>query len=132
MTRPAKNPGFSAVQTGIYKALTAAAISVFDEPGENQPFPYVTIGETSTVDSGSKTDHSDDHYETLHVWSRAKGFKQCKDMMSGAIAAISGYTFNETGYRIHFIEIDQINTFRDPDGLTRHGVVRARFKVIQE
>ncbi len=132
MTRPAKTPGFSAVQTGIYKALTAAAITVFDEPAENQPFPYVTIGETSAVDSGTKTDHSDDHYETLHVWSRAKGFKQCKDMMSGAIAAISGYTFNETGYRIHFMEIDQINTFRDPDGLTRHGVVRARFKVMQE
>lgn len=132
MTRPSKQPGFSAVQTALYKALTTAALTVYDEPSENAAFPYVTIGETSAVDEGTKLDHVDDHYETLHVWSRAKGFKQCKDMMATVIQAISGYTYAETGYKIHFIEIDQVNTFRDPDGLTRHGVVRAKFKVIQE
>jgi hypothetical protein len=132
MTRPAKNPGLLAIQTGLYKAISGASITVYDEPSENAPFPYATIGESSTVDDGSKTDHGDEHYETIHVWSRAKGFKECKTLMASIISAISGYSFSESGYNIRFIEIDQVTSFRDPDGLTRHGVVRAKFKVMQE
>jgi hypothetical protein len=129
---PPKSPGLSAAQAAIYKAISGASIAVYDEPSENQAFPYVTIGESSTINDGTKLDHGDDHYETIHVWSRAKGFKECKNMMSAVIAAISGASFSEAGYTIRFIEIDTVNTFRDPDGLTRHGVVRAKLKVIQE
>lgn len=132
MTRPAKSTGIDAIQTAIYKALVAEAVTVCDHVGENAAFPYTTIGETSAVDTGTKTDHSDDCYETLHVWSRANGFKECKTIIKAVVSALSAYNYAESGYQIVFIGIDSINLFRDPDGLTRHGVVRVHYKVFQE
>lgn len=132
MTRPAKSTGIDAIQTAIYKALVAATVTVYDQVGENAAFPYTTIGESSVVDAGTKTDHADDCYETLHVWSRANGFKECKTIIKSVIAALSGYNYAESGYQIVFVDVDSINLFRDPDGLTRHGVVRVKFKVFQE
>jgi hypothetical protein len=132
MTRQAKNPGFTATQKAIYGAIVAVPLTVYDEAPENAAFPYVSIGESNTIDAGNKTNHADDHYETIHVWSRAKGFKECKDMAGKVIKALSEKTFLETGYIIKFFEIDQVNFLRDPDGLTRHGVIRIKFKVLQE
>jgi len=133
MTRPAKKPGYSELQGAIYAALTAAGLTVFDEPGENQAFPYLTIGESSALEAATKTENADEHIETINIWSRYKGFKQCKDLAASAIQAISGRDYSAvTGYKVRFLDIDNTVFLRDPDGLTRHGVVRARFKVIQE
>lgn len=132
MTRAAKAPGFSETQKALYTAITAIPLTVYDEAPENAPFPYVSIGESSTQDAGNKTHHADDDYQTIHVWSRAKGFKECKDMANKIVQAISERTFTETGFKIMFLEIDQVIFLRDPDGLTRHGVIRAKFKVLQE
>lgn len=132
MTRPAKTSGLSGLQAAIYTALTTAGLTVYDQPSENAVFPYATIGESSATDAGSKTDHGDDVYETVHYWSRAAGFKESKTAVSTIISALSGYTYSVTGYKVHFSDVDNVATFRDPDGLTRHAVVRVKFKVFQE
>lgn len=133
MSRPAKRPGYSELQGAIYAALIAAGLTVFDEPGENQPFPYITIGESSVVEDATKTENADEHTDTINIWSRKKGFKECKAMAADVTAAISGHDYSTvTGYKIRFIEIESTVFLRDPDGLTRHGVVRLKFKVIQE
>lgn len=129
--RPAKNPGLVAAQAGIYKALVAAGLTVYDEPPENAGFPYITIGETVTLDAGTKTSQADEHVETLHVWSRKKGFSEAKQIASAAIMELSAYSFAESGYFIRFLELDSATSLRDPDGLTRHIVLRIRFKVNQ-
>lgn len=131
--RPAKNPGFFALQSAIYAALTAASLKTLDEPEENESFPYITIGDSSSVDAATKTDHGDECFETVNVWSRYKGYKECKQMAAQAISALSGYNYSAVaGYRIRFIEVDQTNFSKDPDGITRHGALRLKFKVIQE
>lgn len=130
--RPAKQPALSAVQKAIYTALSAVPMTVYDDVPENAAFPYASIGETSLTDAGNKTGNADDQYETVHVWSRAKGFKECKDMMAAVVKALSGAVYSEQGYGIVFVELDQLTTLRDPDGLTRHGVVRIKFNVTQE
>lgn len=130
--RPAKKPALVAVQKSIFLALTAASVAAYDHVSENQTFPYATIGEASLLDDSDKTAHSDEHVETIHVWSRANGFKECKDMMTDIIAAASGINGSTDGYQIRYLDTDQILTMRDPDGITRHGVIRIRFKAIQE
>ena len=132
MTRPAKTSALGGLQTVIYSALTAAGLTVRDEPGENTVFPYATIGESNAEEVGSKTDFGDDVYETIHYWSRAKGFKEAKTAVNTIISALSGYTYTVTGFRVHFADVDAVQTFRDPDGLTRHAVVRVKYKVFQE
>lgn len=130
--KPAKIPGLDALQKGCFTALTATLLRVYDEAPEGATFPYTSIGESSVTGSDSKTDNSDDVFETFHVWSRAKGFKELKQLCNTIIQAISGYQFAEPGYQIRFIELDSINTMRDPDGLTRHAVIRLKFKIFQE
>lgn len=130
--RPAKKPALVAVQKAIYTALSGASLTVFDQVSENQAFPYVTIGESSLLDDSDKTAHADEHVETIHVWSRAGGFKECKDLMTDAIEAASTINGITDGYHIRYLDTDQILTMRDPDGITRHGVIRIRFKAIQE
>jgi hypothetical protein len=130
--RPAKNPGLSAVQKALYLAISGAGITVFDAVSENQAFPYVTIGETSTLDDSDKTKHADEHTETIHVWSRAAGFKECKDLISSVLVAVSAINGTTDGYQIRYLDTDQVLTMRDPDGITRHGVIRTRLKVTQE
>lgn len=133
MTRPVKKPGYSPMQAAIYAAMTAAGLVVFDKPGENQPFPYQTIGESSVIEEGTKTENADEHFETIHIWSRYSGFKECKDLASKTVEALSGYNYSSViGYKVRFLGVDSANFLTDPDGLTRHGVVRVKFKMIQE
>lgn len=130
--RPVKKPALSAVQKAIYTALSGAGITVFDQVSENQAFPYVTIGESSLLDDSDKTAHADEHTETIHAWSRAGGFKECKDLITDSVEALSAIDGITDGYQIRYLDTDQILTMRDPDGITRHGVIRTRFKAIQE
>lgn len=133
MTRPSKKPAFSEIQAEIYRALTEGGLTVFDEASENQPFPYLTIGESSVSEDATKTENADEHIETINIWSRYKGFKQCKDLASEAVELISGHDYSAiAGYKVRFIEIESVVFLRDPDGLTRRGVVRPKYKAIQE
>ncbi len=130
MTRPDKKPGLSEVQTAIYGALSAS-MTVLYAVDENQAFPYATIGESSGIEDGTKTGHADESYETIHFWSRANGFKEVKDLISLAASKLIGKTFVVNGYKISFLEIDQIETMRDPDNITRHGVLRIKTRALQ-
>lgn len=131
-TRPTKTPALTGLQTAIYSAVTTLSYTVYDEAPENAAFPYVSIGETTLIDRGNKIKHADDHIETLHVWSRASGFKECKTMMAAIIGKLSGTQLTVTGYRVAYVEVEQTTTYRDPDGVTRHGIVQIRFNLTQE
>ncbi len=131
--RATKRPAYAEVQAALYSALTGAGLAVYDEAGENLTFPYITIGDSNVLEDATKTENADEHIETVNVWSRAKGFKECKEMAASVISAISGHDFSTvTGYKIRFLTIENCVFLRDPDGLTRHGAIRAKFKVIQE
>lgn len=131
--RPAKEPGYAELQAAIYAALTAASLKTLDEPSENESFPYITVGESSSVEEATKLENADECYELVNVWSRYKGFKECKTMAAQVIKAISSYSYSSVvGYKIRFLEVDQSVFAKDPDGITRHGALRLKFKVIQE
>lgn len=133
MTRAIKSPAYSEVQASIYSALNGAGLAVYDDPGENLAFPYLTIGDSNVLEDPTKTDNADEHIETVNVWSRARGFKECKDIAAAAVSSFSGYSFSAvTGYKIRFLGVESCTFLRDPDGLTRHGVIRLKFKAIQE
>jgi hypothetical protein len=76
--RPPKVPGYNSLQLAIYNALSGAGVAtVYDEVPENAATPYLTIGETSSINEGSKKCNADEIIETIHIWSEAKGFREC-------------------------------------------------------
>lgn len=130
--KPAKIPGLLSLQLAIYNALTSAGLTVYDAVPENAAAPYVTIGESTSTDDGSKNCNGDEITETVHVWSEAKGFRECKQIIQTIIAALSATPLSDGDYQIALIDSEISQLLHDPDGMTRHGVIRLTFKVYQE
>lgn len=130
-----------AVQTALFTALEAAlSCEVHDEVPDNAGFPYVTLGH-STEARGDHETHSSIGYEltaTLHIWSRYPGMSEAKGIAATIVNAldskaavvdsgdnsltIAGWGHVSTSYE--YGDFSQ-----DPDGVTRHGVLRFRILV---
>ena len=91
-------------------------------PREN--FPYIVIGDDSLTAWDTDETLGTQIEVELHVWSRSAGFKEAKTIMGEIYTLLHMETLTATGYKI----VDSLCTFsdamRDPDGETRHGVMR--------
>jgi hypothetical protein len=103
---------------------------VLDDVPDNQPFPYITLGEETETDKpNSHTSRGRESTITIHVWSRARGFEEIKQIAGRIILLLedreligmAGWSWEQTSYEF-------FQTLRDPDGLTRHGVLRFRVR----
>jgi len=124
-----------AVQTAVYDRLTgdptlmALVDAVNDQVPENAAFPYVAIGEDTAVDFGTKSEPGQELTLTLHAWSRAHGRKQVKDILARVHALLHEQALPVSGFSHVLTRFAFTETFRDPDGLTQHGVARYRVVV---
>jgi Protein of unknown function (DUF3168) len=124
------------LQTAIYNRLSndthlAAKITgVYDAVDENTVFPYVTLGNGDTVNNWStSTWYGEDLTHTLHVWSRYKGKKEAVEIMNLIINALSQPLSLYGGFLVEFSQLEFMEVLSDPDEITRHGVMRFRFKI---
>ena len=113
-------------------ALAAKVKGIFDEVPPNQAFPYVTLGEDTVVDWSTKTNDGEEITHTLHVWSKYAGKKETKEILSLVLEAVTRQPLALAGgFSIDFSALDFMEVFIDEDGITKHGVLRLRFKVKQ-
>ena len=115
------------LQQGVFQTLTTALapVPVFDEVPANSAFPYIEIGDQTAADNSDKTDRTTERVTlTIHVWSRTAGRKQCKELMAKVHTALHDKTLTLTGFAPAVLAFEFSNDFRDPDGITRHGVLR--------
>lgn len=116
-------------QQAIYAALITASVAggrIFDDVPENPVFPYVVIGE-SVADSDDATGtEGTDSTETIYVWSRQRGFKECKQIMSLIHDTLHQKTLTVAGRDTAHLFWNGSLTRRDSDGITRQGIVRIR------
>jgi len=117
------------LQARVYSVLTGASIAggrVYDQPPQEATFPYVTIGEVFPVPFRT---HSRDGEELLHdvnIWSRYNGFREAM-LIAEAIKPLFDNTDFETT-NFHGVALREGTVWlRDPDGITRHGVLSFRF-----
>lgn len=115
------------IQKAIYARLTQRlTVPVFDDVPQGSPMPYVVIGEGDsepfdTDDSlGLETD------VTIHVWSEYSGRKQVKEIMAQIYGALHRYELVIEGMHTIDCIFEYQDSFLDPDGVTRHGVIRFR------
>jgi hypothetical protein len=118
----------SAVQKAIYEALTPALapVPVLDLAGPDQLYPYVTIGEFTGEQNDPLIEHGTNLEVNVHTWSRYPGMAETQRLMETAQSALDRQRFAIEGAQW----VDTIwifaQTLRDPDGVTRHGVLRFR------
>lgn len=123
----------SEVQKAFYDALTPALapVLVLDQAGPNQEFPYATIGEFICGETDTLTEQSIDLEVTVHVWSRQPGMQQCEDLMTIAKDTLDRKVLPVTGFQWVTTIWNYAQTLREPDGQTRHGILRFRVMTFQ-
>lgn len=108
-------------------ALQAKGVTVYDVDDEAE-CPYITIGEDDTVPWNTKDIDGEETTSTFHVWSEYPGKKEAKEILSLMLESLTSAPLSlESGFFVSFSGMESIQVLDDPDGVTKHGIMRVRF-----
>jgi len=120
------------LQTTIYSALNVSAITsnlgcgVYDEVLENATYPFISLGEETAIDYSTKDTNGGEYTINIHIWSQYKGAKQTKEIMDKIHDLLHDSNLTVSGFNLINLRFEFSDIMRDPDGVTRHGVMRFR------
>lgn len=121
------------LQTAIYSALSGDSnltstlgASVFDEVPDQSSYPFVALGEETVVEYDTKDLDGASHTINIHVWSQYKGAKETKQIMDRIHTLLHDSSLSVSGFNLIRMQFEFSDIMRDPDGVTRHGVMRFR------
>lgn len=99
---------------------------VYDFVPENTAFPYVKVGEETSLDNGTKTLQGNEHTLVIHSFSRYRGSKQIKEIMSRIYALLHESSLSVSGASLVNLRFEFSDVIKENDGLTSHGLQRFR------
>lgn len=126
------------LQKAIYQklkgsaTLTAVVVGVYDDvpqssdSGLASAFPYVTIGDDSSTEWDTDTELGVEVLITIHVWSRAKGRTETKQIQKIVYNLLHRCKLSVKDSVLVGCEYISDESFMDSDGKTRHGVQQFR------
>tara|TARA_Y100000114_G_scaffold156999_1_gene186499 strand:- start:4719 stop:5120 length:402 start_codon:yes stop_codon:yes gene_type:complete len=120
------------LQQAIFSALNVSAVTsdlscgVFDDVPQSASYPYIVLGEETAVDFSVKDIQGGDFTVNIHVWSQYKGSKETKQIMDKIHDLLHNINLTVTGFNLINLRFEFSDIMRDPDGITRHGVMRFR------
>jgi hypothetical protein len=121
------------LQKAIYSKLsTSLVIPVYDHVPQGSEYPYIVIGEDTAIEWDTDDSVGSESTLTLHVWTRNRGRKECKEIMDSIYDVLHRCELAVTGYNVVNCAWELAETFVDPDGKTRHGVTRYRIIMDRE
>lgn len=121
-----------AIQSAIYNTLRLDSVingmvsGVYDDVPEGSSFPYITIGDDTAINAGSKSLDGIEYTLTLHVWSQYRGRKEVKEIMQRMYELLHDSDINVENANLVNIRQEFETSLVDSDGITRHGVMRFR------
>ena len=125
--------GQFALQTAIYSTLSndnnltsTLGAGVFDEVTEGATYPFVLLGEETAIDYGTKDLVGGETTINIHIWSQYKGSKETKNIMDRIHDLLHDSDISVSGFNLINLRFEYSDIMRDPDGVTRHGVMRFR------
>ena len=125
--------GQFALQTAIYSTLSSDSnltstlgAGVFDEVTEGATYPFVALGEETAVDYSTKDLVGGETTINIHIWSQYKGSKETKNIMDRIHDLLHDSDISVSGFNLINLRFEYSDIMRDPDGVTRHGVMRFR------
>jgi hypothetical protein len=117
------------IQTAIYNQLVGIGYPVFDNVPQDTGYPYIVIGDDTSVEWDTDDSIGSESTITIHAWSRYRGRKEVKEMLRAIYSALHRAEFSVEGGYLVECGAEFQETFLESDGLTRHGVIRFRLLV---
>ena len=120
------------LQKSIFNALDgdsnlqSLVTDVYDFVPESTAFPYVKIGEETSLDNGTKTLQGNEHTLVIHTFSRYRGSKEVKEIMSRIYALLHESSLSVTGASLVNLRFEFSDVIKENDGFTSHGIQRFR------
>ena len=102
---------------------------IYDEVPQGSAYPYVEIGDETTIDNGTKDKDGQEFTQTIHIWSRYRGSKETKEIAERIYTLLHNSAISVTGGSFANCRNEFFTILLDDDGLTRHGVMRFRVVV---
>lgn len=124
--------GQFSLQESIYTALNVSAITstlacgVYDEVVEGNSYPFITLGEETALDYSTNNLVGAETTINIHIWSQYKGSKETKNIMDKIHDLLHDVSLSVSGVNLINLRFEYSDIMRDPDGITRHGVMRFR------
>lgn len=122
----------AALQRAIFVRLSSALAGapvggrIFDRPRANGPWPYVSFSTAQTIEDGNDCADGAESFLDLDIWSREVGAVEAKHIGSAIWTALNRADLDLDGHALVELQLSSTRYFRDPDGLTTHGVVTLR------
>lgn len=118
------------VQKAIFDAVSAAVspAPVFDHIPQDQPPPYVTVGDDTISYDDSKTSFGQEHSITIQVFSGRRGRVEAKTLMAQVYAALHQQRLVISGQTATPVKFEFGDSFMEPDGVHARVVHRYRLK----
>ena len=96
---------------------------VFDRVPDNAPFPMMTMGEMQVLEDSAQCIEATETSITLHVWSRAVGQVEAKQIAASVRGALHEAELDLDPFALVEIRHRSTRYLNDPDGLTTHAVL---------
>lgn len=84
---------------------------------------YLSFGPTDVVEDDAECIIGGSHTVQIDCWTRSVGSVHCKQIVDAVKAALHEQDLELTNYGLVQMRVTMRRVFRDPDGLTTHGVV---------
>jgi hypothetical protein len=123
------------LQKAIFAALSAdttlAALigdppRVYDDPPGVATLPFVQIGDGTEADWSTATGEGAEHQLTIHVWSRAGGRMEAREILSAIYDVLHNAALTLESNHLVNLRFALSQVWRESDGETYHGMVRYR------
>lgn len=114
------------LQVALFSALEAALapVPVHDDVPPDSAFPYVVLGDDVATDWSTVAGDGEEIDATIHVWSRYAGRMECKELLAKVKDALHERRLDVAGQQLVSLRFAFETTFLEPDGQTRHGIIR--------
>ncbi|ODR98423.1 hypothetical protein AUC68_08255 [Methyloceanibacter methanicus] len=123
-----------ALQRSIYQTLSNApaltsllgGAAIYSKAPQGQALPYITLGQTVTLDWSTGTDDGTEHDLTLHVWTDADSAEKVHEIMDTVKTLLHDRPLSVEDHYLVNLRHEFAEARIDPDGETMHGIVRYR------
>jgi hypothetical protein len=116
---------FTELQKALFSALNGQlSAPVVEDVEQGSTFPCVTIGENQHNDFSTDTEDGAEVLITIHTWSRTDSIKETLVLLDEINAILNRSELVLTSWLCAGVSFDMSSVMKDPDGRTRHGVIR--------
>jgi hypothetical protein len=118
VSRLRATPGLMSLIVGIYDDVPQEAKSELESA-----FPFIVVGDDDYTDWSTKSEIGFEGTMQINVWSRYSGRKQVLDIFTKLRSALDRQSIPFDSYHVLDIQYAGHNTFLEPDGRTRRGII---------